>query len=207
MTDRDDRRRPAADVRTDEEILQDFRRTAEPRHFEELALRHQAFLHRLAASVLGPDHLTEAADLVQDVLWQAFRAQSSFRGTSRFSTWLFRLTYNAAIGRLRRIGTERRRFGRLRIAAEASAKECQVYRSRDQGSRDEDPGATLRAAVSALPVSYRTIIRLFYWQRLSVREIADLLGMEPNTVKSYLHRARLKLRRHLEKDVAREEAL
>ena len=67
---------------------------------EALFNRYSAKLYNVAQKILG--EVADAEEVIQDVFWTAFRKAKSFRGTAQFSTWLYRLTVNAALGKIRR---------------------------------------------------------------------------------------------------------
>ncbi len=163
-------------------------------HFDLLISRYQDKVFRLAASVLGPTLSGHAEDAAQQAFARAFTRLASFRGESSFATWLYRLSYNAAVDLRRKLrrhtAREVRAIGDFRAAGDAPS---------DRHARDQED-RRVRAAVARLPESYRTIVHLYYWQELTVADIAEILGSNPGTVKSYLFRARQRLARLLQSD-------
>ena len=136
----------------------------------------------------------EAEDIAQETFVRAHRALAEFRGDSSLSTWLYAIASRLCLNRL------------------ASA-EYRIARSRDAGSVDdligleEEPGgdlertereAALRRAIGELPEERRIVVVLRDLEGLSYEEIATALGLELNTVRSRLHRARLELKDKLE---------
>ena len=67
---------------------------------ETIFTRYAPKLYNVAQKILGD--VADAEEVIQDVFWTAFRKAKSFRGTAQFSTWLYRLTVNAALGKIRR---------------------------------------------------------------------------------------------------------
>lgn len=147
------------------------------------AYRHVAY--GVALRILGqPEEAEEAA---QEAFVRAWNALPGFRGDAKFSTWLYRIVTRRAFDRLQMI---RRRRGREAPVEEADAL---------PGAEAPDPAAGQRARlletlVQSLPDAQRAAITLFYFEERSVNEVAETLGMPPNTVKTHLARARAALR-------------
>lgn len=134
----------------------------------------------------------EAADATQEAFVKAYRGLRTFRPEFRFSTWLFAIAHHTCCDRLNR-------SRRMPLADQpdhpeppdaASGPEDEAIRS-DQRSR-------LLAAIADLPERYREAITLFYLRDRSYEEVAEILGLPLGTVKTHLHRAKVRLRRLLE---------
>jgi len=178
----------------DQELIRRFLGTGDDDQFEILVQRHRAGVLRLAASILGPGADSEAEDLTQDVFVLVYRKLDTFRGDCAFATWIYRLTRNLAIDRLRRSVP-----GGRRVDAEV------LEGLPDRGARS-DPQRVAAAGqrqdwmlrqVDRLGEPERSVVFLHYWLDRTIAEIGDLLEMKPGTVKSHLHRARQKLARVL----------
>jgi len=159
--------------------------------FEPLVLEHQTNVYRLALRMLGNE--TDAADAAQDAFIKAFTSLSSFRGESRFSVWLYRLTNNVCIDMLRR------RRDTLPIETDNDEGETSELPLPDErwspealAERAEDIRA-VRSAMAALSPEYREILTLREIGGLSYDELAETLHLETGTVRSRLNRARKKL--------------
>jgi len=155
--------------------------------FERLVGLHQAYVFRLALSVLGPGYEGDAEDVAQEVFIRVAGHLHEFRGESRFRTWLHRLTLNLAVDRRRR---PRWRKPHLDPAI---LDRCPTT------DRGDDPFLTAEAAertramqgcLETLPDSLRSVIHLRYWMDLQVDDIAATLQIPLGTVKSHLHRGR-----------------
>jgi RNA polymerase sigma-70 factor, ECF subfamily len=173
---------------TDEALVTEYLRTRDPESFCVLVERHQARVVRLVAALLGPFADTDAQDVTQEVFLRAHDRLASFRGEARFSSWLYRLAYNRTL--------EHRRRARLRLphvpidtlsepAPGAGPLEAAVRRERQQ---------RVERLLEGLPDLYRSIVYLHYWLDATVEEIAELLVVPAGTVKSYLSRARQRMR-------------
>lgn len=150
--------------------------------FEKLVERHEQRLYTLAARVLGSRD--EAADAVQDALLRAWLAMPKFRGDARFSTWLYRITVNAAHD------------------TRAKRREPPVEEPPDPvDPRDrfaeQELSSELQRALNALDESYRVAVVLYDVLGCSYAEIAELTEVPEGTVKSRIFRGRSELAERL----------
>ena len=161
--------------------------------YEELVRNETRHLLAVARRLLRNDD--DAEDAVQQAFLSAFRALPAFNGESRLTTWLHRIVTNAALMKLRTRGRQ----------PEHSIEDL-LPRFHEDGHHVEQfsewamPGdvrmlrretrAQVRAAINLLPDSYRTVLLLRDIEELSTDETAQALGVNPNTVKIRLHRAR-----------------
>lgn len=150
-------------------------------------------LARVARSITR--NPTDAEDLVQDTMLRAYRAILRFDGRHP-RAWLLTIMRNAQINRVRR-----RRPELLRDP------DTTMARLADEDGGDVGPeglvidagyDAAVEAAVDALPEKFRTVVALVDIQGLSYAEAAQVLGVPDGTVMSRLHRARTRIRSHLE---------
>jgi RNA polymerase sigma factor (sigma-70 family) len=91
--------RPAMAAPTEARIIERLK-NGDPAALQTIFDRYAAMLHRLAQRILDDD--ADSAEVIQDVFWAVYRKAKTFKGESRLSTWLYRLTVNAALGRIRR---------------------------------------------------------------------------------------------------------
>jgi RNA polymerase sigma-70 factor, ECF subfamily len=178
---------PLAD---DAALVRELQRTGDEDLFRTLVLRHKRRVFRLAAAVLGPGHEAEAEDLTQEAFLLVFRKLDSFRGDSAFSTWLLHLTRNLAIDR-RRHADHRRPH----VSDDALATLPAVGGGADpeEAASASQQSERLLRQVERLPDPQRTVVYLHYWMESPVAEIAELLELKRETVKSHLFRARQRL--------------
>ena len=184
------KRAPRLQSLSDAELVEQFQRDNNIDVFEVLVQRYRNKIFSLAASILGWSSGSEAEDATQEVFIVIYRDLKNFRGEAAFSTWLYRVARNQVLGFRRRPAHR-------------------VVSGSDDGLlalEETDPLANPVAAidkdevreqvinvVDQLAEPQRIIVRLFYWQDQSISNIAAFLEIEPNTVKSHLRRARLKL--------------
>lgn len=155
--------------------------------FARLVERHQAYVFRLAVSVLGIGGEGDAEDVAQEVFIRLAGHLQDFRGESTFRTWLRRLALNLAIDRRRRARWRKPHVDAAvlddRLTTDAADD---PYLSAEAAERRRTVGQCL----DALPDAARSVIHLHYWLDLSVDEIARMLHVPSGTVKSHLHRGR-----------------
>ena len=136
--------------------------------------------------------LTGDGDAAWDVAQEAWMAM--VRGLDRlddpvaFPAWAFRILHGKAIDWIRK---QQRRRNRDRTFEELANAPPPV-------SHADGKDVALEAALAALPAESRALLGLFYFEELSVAEIAEVLGIPPGTVKSRLYHCRRQLRRHME---------
>jgi RNA polymerase sigma-70 factor (ECF subfamily) len=140
---------------------------------------------RLAASILGPGFSAEAEEVAQEVFLRVHFALVSFRGEAQFSSWLYRIAFNQAVNLKARIRYRVPHLSEGTLANVASPSESPISRLHET-QRDR----ALEACIAELPEVYQSALRLHYWMDTGISEIAKLIGVPENTVKSYLHRAR-----------------
>jgi RNA polymerase sigma-70 factor (ECF subfamily) len=171
----------------DEAAIAAYRDTGDPDLFRLLVERHQGRVLRIAAAVLGPHAALDAEEVAQEVFIRVHDALGSFRGESRFTTWLHRLAYNRAIEHRRRA---RLRLPHLPLESRPGSTTGEPFLRAEQAERRR----LVARLLERLPDVYRTAIHLHYWLGCSVDEVAETLEVAPGTIKSYLHRARQRLR-------------
>ena len=162
---------------------------------DELFTRCRDRLYKTARRVMGNSN--EAEDALQDGLLSAFRNLSGFKGRSQFSTWLTRIVVNAALMRLRQIRLE----AIISSIDQKLGPEKQALANRipDPGSNPEERFVRqerfqiLEQKLQNLPTAYRQAVWLCDVQGMSLREGAEALGLPIGTLKSRLHRGRLRL--------------
>ncbi len=155
--------------------------------FGVLVERYRAPLVRLAYRLTRDRD--EAKDIAQDVFLRAFRRLDDFRPERPFARWMFVIARNASLDTIRR---------RRREAALAAGTE---ERSFEPGPEDvalrNDAAVRVHAALEALPSKYRDVLELYYVSDLRYRDIALALEIPIGTVKTYISRAKRRLRAEL----------
>lgn len=167
---------------------------------EALLSNHQDRVFRTALMRLGGDD-DAAADVTQQVLISAFRNIRTFRGESKFSTWLHRMTVNFATNAQVSAGRRTARFVSLDAPRESeSGDEVMVApigpgpSPREQASGGEVMALLLRR-LEEVPVEFRAALKHRYLEDMSYEEISEILQLPLGTIKSRINRGRAELRR------------
>jgi RNA polymerase sigma-70 factor, ECF subfamily len=146
----------------------------------------------------------DAEEVMQDVLFKVYRKVGAFRGDAALSSWIYRITFNAAMSRLRTAKYQRTHNDELSITA-AEADEPKSTRHEIADWSDLADEQVLRSqlrkrvarAIMALPAIYRAPVMLRDIQGMSTEEASAMLRVKDQTLKSRLHRGRLILRKQL----------
>ena len=174
----------------DQSALIERAKQGDLRAFEQLLAEHLPRIRRFARSMCKDP--TDADDLAQDALLKAYLALRSYRFSSAFSTWLYRVVRNTFIDHARQDAS------RKRLLAEASEptldRDTPETAPPDELIEKDQLRAALWDALRALPLEYRTTVVLFDVEGLSHEEVAAVEGVAVGTVKSRLSRGRGQLR-------------
>jgi RNA polymerase sigma-70 factor (ECF subfamily) len=185
-----------------DEVLATRAAAKETEAFDELVVRYQHRVYRLAYRLVGNDQ--DALDVTQDVFLQLFRRLHTFRGESRFGTWLYRIATNTAL--MHRRAHARRPTESLEKylprfddqgAHCGTPAELQVAERADELLDREFLAQRMMSAIERLPERYRVAFVLRDLEELPTMEVAETLRLTPATVRQRVHRARLMLRGYL----------
>ena len=154
--------------------------------FGELVEQYRDNVYRLAYRMCGNAY--DADEAAQEAFVAAWRALPNFRGDAKFSTWLYRLTTNAAIDVMRR---EKRHQTvgdgeMVDLADDADSPQETVERTEQQEA--------VQKALATLSEEYREVLLLRYMEELDYAEIAEVLQLPSGTVKSRINRAKAALK-------------
>jgi RNA polymerase sigma-70 factor (ECF subfamily) len=154
--------------------------------FRELVERHRDRIYGLVLRIVR--RADDAEEVAQDAFVRAWRALPHFRGDAAFATWLHRIAVRLAADRAATLG---RRRGREAPLDDAGAV---VGESRED-PRPHHDARRMETLMERLTVAQRAVVTLYYYQDRSVEDVARLLSMPENTVKTHLSRARGVLRK------------
>lgn len=154
-----------------------------------LFLRHRIRVYRFIRRTVS-DH-TLAEDLVSEVFFAAWQQAGRFKGRSLVSTWLLSIARHKAL-----TAVKRPRFEQL--DGEAAAAIPDPALDPESEIRERDKGAILRRCLSALSPDHGEMIDLVYYQQKSINEVAEILEIPTNTVKTRMFYARRRLAALLE---------
>lgn len=147
----------------------------------------------------------DAEEVTQDVLYKVFRKVGEFRGDAALSSWIYRITFNAAMSRLRSASYQRaqdeQRDQAVADGEDATTPSLQEVADWSHMADEQLLKSQLRRrlvrAVLALPAIYRAPVVLRDLQGMSTEEASAMLRVKDQTLKSRLHRGRLILRKQL----------
>ena len=196
------------DQLTDELLVQKFMKGCEE-SFAEIILRYETKVHNLSMRLTRNQE--DAEEVLQDVFITVYRKIASFEGKAKFSSWLYRITVNAAFMKLRKKKQDRTvsiEDMLPTIENQTSTKEYGFGSQSDSLTMNNQIREALENAIGRLPDEYRAVFVLRDVDGLSNKEVGDILNLSIPAVKSRLHRSRIMLRRKLKKfyeDFAIEE--
>jgi RNA polymerase sigma factor (sigma-70 family) len=167
--------------------------------YADLVKRHQRFVFTLAMRFAKGRE--DAEEIAQDCFIKAYRSLSSFQRQSKFSTWLYSIVYTTAMTFLRkkRVDTDSidDENTYIQVANQASGYDVNITENKSRSFY-------LNQAIGQLLPDDATIITLFYKGEQSLEEIGQTMGIEANTVKVKLFRARQRLKEKLERNLKHE---
>lgn len=163
-------------------------RSGDKASFELLMRRHNRRVFRAARAILKRDD--EAEDVMQDAYVRAYEHLGEFRGDAGFGTWVARIAVHEAFARLRR---ERRFSSAAPPSEEPTSMLPEPDRTPEQLVNDHQLRDVLEQAIDRLPDDFRAVFVLRAVEQMSGAETADCLGIPEETVKTRLHRAKLRL--------------
>lgn len=182
--------------KSDLDLIEEFRK-GEQSSFEELLSRYSSKVFSLASRLTR--NTEDAEEVLQDVFVTVHRKIAGFEGKSSFSSWLYRVTVNAAFMKLRK------RKQDLSVSLEDIVQQSQTVAALkspesafvDSQSIRNQMLEALEVAIRKLPDDYRPVFILRDVDGLTSREVSRILDLTVPAVKSRLHRSRLMLRRRL----------
>ena len=165
----------------------------EQQAYAELVTRYQNYVFTLTLRFIKSRE--DAEEVSQDIFVKAYRSLADFRGASKFSTWLYTIVNTTCITFLRK--------KRLDVQSLDNEKVFETVANHDSGFNanqveQKSKVNMVTRAIHMLNHDDSEILMLFYKAEQSLEEISQILGLEPNTVKVRLHRARQKLKEKME---------
>lgn len=185
-------------LETDELLLREVA-SGDETAFSRLVDAHYAAVLNTCYRVLGSHE--DAEDVTQDVFVQVHRKVRSFRGESKLSTWLYRISVNLSLNHLRKRKRDRYlsflSLSEPRGERAGRAVETPESRRPDREFEADERRNILKEALEALPDKQRVAIVLHKYEGLSQHEIAGVLEVTPAAVESLVHRAKQSLQKRL----------
>jgi len=155
--------------------------------FSFLVEKYQNMIYSLALKLLKKPE--DAEEMAQDTFIKAFQKIDSYEGKSRFSTWLYSITYNACISELRKRRIHFSSIDDRQISDQDEMKMHDYYRE----TKKEDQEKYLNLALAKLPEDDQVLVTLYYYENQSMDEISVITGLTVSNIKVKIHRARKRM--------------
>jgi RNA polymerase sigma-70 factor (ECF subfamily) len=187
----------SSSISSESDLLARFQSSDPSSALAELFEAYADPIYRLAIQLLGDP--SGAEDVVHETFISAITHRDTFEGRSKLSSWLYRIAYNAAMGRLRARQEEP-------LPEDEPDDEAPVplphnfvewNLTPEQLQQDSEAAEVMQKAIAALPGKYRVVFFLRDVEGQSTEQTAEVLGLTETAVKVRLHRARLALREML----------
>ena len=163
----------------------------EPEALLALVQGQQTYVYSIAMGIMR--NQADAADMTQEAFIRLLRALPSYRGETKFTTWLYRLVTNICLDGLRRRG---RPVESLDGAEDGEPSGVSQLADADRGVHPVDQtelqesAREVQAALAQLPTTQRVALTLHYYEDMRYEEVAETMGLPLNTVKSHIRRGK-----------------
>ena len=162
--------------------------------FRTLVDQHKRLVSHLIYRTAGD--IADHEDLCQDVFLKVYQNIHKFREDAKLSTWIAQIAYNTGINYLRK-----KKPSSYEDHAAILATFEDDTEQPDIETERRDIQSRIAEAIDHLPIQMKTIVTLYHLDEMSYKEISHIMNMPEGTVKSYLFRARKKLKKHLMKHI------
>jgi RNA polymerase sigma factor (sigma-70 family) len=152
-----------------------------------LVKKYKSMAYSLALKLVK--NREDAEEIAQDAFVKAYQSLGQFRGSSSFSTWLYRIVYNTSISKLRRTGAEAVSLEDSAVKERESSDIMEAYYM----LKDQDRKKFLNIALERLDPDENFLITLYYYDEKDLEEISQITGMTRNNVKVKIFRARQRM--------------
>jgi RNA polymerase sigma-70 factor, ECF subfamily len=176
---------PALRGESDAELVVEAREGSE-KAFRTLVERYHPMAYAVVRGILGDR--SDVEDVAQEVFIKVFRGLPGFRGDSKLSTWIFTVARNEAFNAARKSNPADVSIENIVLESPEELRPDSVYRRR---IRQEE----VERGLSELDPDYRLALELRYMGEMSYAEISEVMGLPIGTVKTYIHRAKIELKR------------
>lgn len=155
--------------------------------FAVLVDRYKDLVFTLAIKMLN--NREEAEEVSQDTFIKVFKKLKKFKGDSKFSTWIYRIAYNTCLDRIK---SNKRKQNTIAIN-EFTEHEVKTLDNALSIMETQEKKQAIQDCLQLLPVDDCALLTLYYFEELSLEEIAKIIGIKANNVKVKLFRSRKKL--------------
>ena len=153
-------------------------------NFSFIVEKYKDIVFSIALKVLR--NREDAEEMAQESFIKAYKSLHTFKGNAKFSTWLYRITYNSCISEVRK---KKLKF----VSTDDVQVSDDVEEMNFDGIPEENRSKYIKAALEKLPEEEYTLILLFYFEEKSIEEICMITGLSESNAKVKLFRARKKL--------------
>ncbi|MBE0647451.1 MAG: RNA polymerase sigma factor [Bacteroidales bacterium] len=183
---------------TDRELLQGIIKRDQAA-FRLLVESHQQLVVRTCYSLVH--NLEDAQDLAQEVFIEVLKSASSFRGTAKLSSWIYRIAVNKSLNQLKR-SRRREAFSMFSVQDHKWTMKEQIpdpnpSNTGDSAMEEREMKEALHSAINRLPVNQKIAFTLHNYEELPYKEIAEVMNVSLSAVESLIHRAKLNLQKRL----------
>lgn len=188
---------PAKQGKVDDRTLVERMKAGDESAFKYMVTTWQAMVYNTSLGIVQKEE--DAEDIAQEVFVQVFQSIGSFKGESKFSTWLYRITITKSLDHERKKKRKKRFAFISSIFGEADQDDLQVPDFNHPGvvmDKKED-AAILFRAIATLPENQRIAFTLHKVESLSYQEVCEVMQTSVSSVESLMHRARINLRKKL----------
>lgn len=161
--------------------------------YGQLIQKHEKYAFTLAMRILK--NREEAEEASQDAFMKAFHSLKTFEGKSKFTTWLYKIVYNEALGRLRKSKNYTIQLDEVEETTSSSVDYLDGLKSLQVIERKE----LIQRGLDAMKPAESAVLTLFYLDEQSIKEIEEIMGLTSSHVKILLHRGRKNLLVSLQK--------
>ena len=155
--------------------------------FGVLVERYQDFIFTVVLRMLKIRE--EAEEVAQDAFIKAFESLSSFRGESKFSSWLYSIAYRKALDRLRK----NKKYVATELIEEITEGNLESIENALGYLEDQERKQIIQECITQLPKAEAAIITFYYFEDQSVKEVAAITGLSEDNIKIKLYRSRKKM--------------
>lgn len=181
------------DTQSDEQIVLRIRK-GEKELFGLLIDRYEAKLTRYIKRFLQNEE--DITDIVQNVFIKVFVNLQSFDVDRSFNSWIYRIAHNETVTYLKKRGNEKVSF----LDFDTMFPHPFAKETADKPTLDKELENVMSSSLSLIPIKYREVLVLYYYEELSYQEIADVLHIPIATVGVRLRRGREQLEKHIKKE-------
>jgi len=172
---------------TNDQLLIDAILAGETQSFGVLVERYKDLVFTLAIRMVK--HREEAEEVSQDTFIKVFRSLNKFKGDSKFSTWIYKVAYNTCLDRLKK----HKREQHVVAIDEYTEHQVMTIDNALDAMEKEERKQAIQSCLEQLPSDDSALLTLYYFEDLSLDEIAKIVGLTANNVKVKLFRSRKKL--------------